>query len=755
MAEPGIRVWLRTIWEKSLGGSNPLSPTKDFVANKVKLWYNIFMSREKRKKYIRRKKKGEFQFVLKPETRRTVLAVFLFALAIIGYLSLLQTAGLAGRYIAYILNIFFGWGAWFFLLILVVIGYFLVSGDRYKLTGFSLLGLGLFALSYLGLLHLTVPQNLAEFAVSYGQGGGWLGFLVSQMLRHVLGLAGSLVVFVALLVIGLVVAIETSLKPLAEDKQTGRKYWSLGLIKKLWQRMKALTQKRGGIPAIAEKEVGFKEEEVGLETDRLPLASRRAKPLSGGKSFGKIELPLDLLEKNSTRPVMAGDIKANKLIIQKTLEGFGIPVAMGEVKIGPTVTQYTLKPADGIKLAQITALHNDLALSLASHPIRIEAPIPGKSLVGLEVPNKQVAVVRLREVLGSQTFKNSRSGLTFALGKDVAGNCWVADLGRMPHLLIAGATGSGKTVMLNAIIVSLLYRNSPSNLKFILVDPKRVELVSYNDIPYLLTPVVTDVKKTINAFRWAISEMDRRFDLFSQFHRRDIHDFNADKDKETLLPHIVIIVDELADLMVAAPREIEACIIRLAQMARATGIHLVMATQRPSVDVLTGLIKANVTSRIAFAVASAIDSRTILDFSGAEKLLGRGDMLFVTPALSYPKRIQGAYVSDGEIKAIAEYLKKEGQPDYLDIPEGFDKGGEDFGILESDELLSEARQVVIRAKRASASLLQRRLRVGYARAARLLDLMEEEGTIGPSRGAKPRKVLIGGEETEQIEETET
>lgn len=457
----------------------------------------------------------------------------------------------------------------------------------------------------------------------------------------------------------------------------------------------------------------------------------------------RIDLPLDLLAANHSKP-NSGDIKANKLTIQKTLENFAIPVEMGEVKVGPTVTQYTLKPADGVKLAQITGLHNDLALALAAHPIRIEAPIPGQSLVGIEIPNQQVAVVRQREILESEEFKRRKTNLTIALGKDVAGNIWLADLGKMPHLLVAGATGSGKTVMLNSIIVNLLYQNSPDDLKFILIDPKRVELHLYNDLPHLLTPVITEVSKTINALKWALSEMERRFDVLAENRKRDIESYNREMGEK--MPYIIVIIDELADLMVTAPQEIETCIIRLAQMARATGIHLVLATQRPSVDIITGLIKANITARIAFSVASMTDSRTILDFSGAEKLLGRGDMLFISSELSKPKRLQGAYVSDQEIKKIVEYLRNIREPSYQEEILTKQYESEDMGDLARDELLPQAKEVVLQANRASASLLQRRLRVGYARAARLLDLLEQQGMIGPADGAKPREVLIKKEE---------
>ena len=477
---------------------------------------------------------------------------------------------------------------------------------------------------------------------------------------------------------------------------------------------------------------------------------------SSGKKYPRIDLPIDLLDRKKSQPA-AGDIKFNQQTIKKTLSHFGIQVEMADISVGPTVTQYTFKPDAGVKVAQITTLANDLALALAAHPIRIEAPIPGKSLIGVEVPNQKIALVSLKEILDSQEFKNRPHNLMIALGKDVSGKPWLADLAKMPHLLIAGATGSGKTVCLNAIIISLLYQNQPNDLKFILVDPKRVELPSYNKIPHLICPVIIDVKKTINALRWTVKEMDRRFQILSNAGKKNIEIYNS-VFPQSKMPYIVLVVDELADLMATAAAEVEAAIIRLSQMARAVGIHLILATQRPSVDVITGLIKANITSRAAFSVASIIDSRTILDYAGAEKLLGRGDMLFTSSSLSKPKRLQGAFVNDNEIERVVKFLKQKGEPDYdetvtekisplvaAEIP-GFQTSAD------SDELLPEAKEMIIQAGRASASYLQRRFRIGYARAARLLDLLEEEGVVGPADGSKPREILVNRNDLEQDEE---
>jgi len=425
---------------------------------------------------------------------------------------------------------------------------------------------------------------------------------------------------------------------------------------------------------------------------------------------------------------------------------------MGEYFVGPTVTQYTFRPAEGVKLSRIVGLGNDLAMALAAHPIRIEAPIPGRALVGIEVPNKKIAVVSLRQVLESKEFKIRKSNLSIALGTDVAGKPWMADLEKLPHLLVAGATNSGKTVCLNSIILSLLYQNQPDELKLILVDPKRVELIGYNEIPHLLTPVIVDIKKMINALKWTISEMEKRFQILSNAGKRNIQVYNTTHPKDKL-PYLVFVIDELADLMSIASAEVEAAVIRLAQMSRAVGIHLVLATQRPSVDIITGLIKANIPGRIAFAVASLTDSRTILDASGAEKLLGRGDMLYTAAELSKPKRLQGAYASDEDIENVVAYLREHSESDYEENVTERAPGTTCanvsglaalpyFDYENSDEFLDEARELVIKAGKASSSYLQRKLRIGYARAARILDLLEEEGVIGPADGSKPREILV-------------
>jgi S-DNA-T family DNA segregation ATPase FtsK/SpoIIIE len=445
----------------------------------------------------------------------------------------------------------------------------------------------------------------------------------------------------------------------------------------------------------------------------------------------------------------AGDVNANAQAIHDTFENFNIAVEMEGANIGPRVTQYTLKPPTGVKLTKITALENNLALDLAAHSIRMEAPIPGKRAVGIEVPNVKAATVRLSSMLTSPQWQEMQSPLGFAIGKDISGTPIVADMTKMPHILVAGQTGSGKSVMINSILTSLLYRNSPSDLKLILVDPKRVELKPYDDIPHLLTPVITEPEKCISALKWATAEMERRYRALSDAHKRNIEEYNTLKQEEGM-PYIVIVIDELSDLMMAAARDVEALVVRIAQKARAVGIHLVLATQRPSVDVITGLIKANVPCRIAFTTQSQVDSRTIIDQMGAEKLLGEGDMLLLTSDMPKPKRVQAALISENETAKVMDFIRMQRPPQYDDevVSQPVQLNGKggiiaDFGGQDADDdMWRDAVKVVIDNHKASTSLLQRRLRIGYGRAARLIETMEEQGIIGQADGSRPREVLV-------------
>jgi S-DNA-T family DNA segregation ATPase FtsK/SpoIIIE len=656
----------------------------------------------------------------------------------------------------------FGWDKIFVPFFLIAWGYHLIAPEKLPLHATNFIGFVLFFVSLNGLVHaVTFPDSLNKVDLdALRSAAGKLGQLIATPAVSLLGFAGAVTVFAALFITAWLLVFNTSLKSIVAFFAQCWKVvvWiALAVIAPFkWfirYRRDAAMNRQLAEQARSEQSVATTEEEAEEEEEddagRSTSAERDVQevlphPKPKRIRRAKVEVPLDLLLRRDQRPV-SGDIEHKQEVIRKTLANFGIMVEMGDVSVGPTVSQFTLKPAEGMKLSRITGLHNDLALALAAHPIRIEAPIPGKSLVGIEVPNQSIATVGLREMFESREFQERKTALSFVLGKDVAGAPWVSDLGKMPHLLVAGATGSGKSVCLNIVILSLLYTNSPDDLKLILVDPKRVEFPVYNNIPHLLTPVITDVSKTVNALKWTLREMDRRFDVLSKFGARDIGSYNQRAEEK--MPYIIFMVDELADLMVTAQSEIEGPIVRLSQMSRAVGIHLVLATQRPSVDVLTGLIKANIPARIAFAVASATDSRTILDQMGAEKLLGRGDMLFQTSDMASPKRVQSAFVTEDEVRRVVEFLKsKYGLSEYE--PEVTEKSGTGTAFSggipiddDADPLLPEAKEEIIRAGKASASLLQRRLKVGYARAARILDLLEMEGFIGPGEGAKPREIL--------------
>ncbi|PKL72193.1 cell division protein FtsK [Candidatus Kuenenbacteria bacterium HGW-Kuenenbacteria-1] len=706
----------------------------------------------KNKKDKQKNKKFKFHFEINSETRKGIEAVLLIAFALICFLSLIEATGNFGKFLDHFLQLFFGWGRWTLPFILIIFSYLLLSA-KYVFNRTNYLGLFLFILSLVGLLQFFTPLPV-NFQTGFSQinNGGYLGFLINYPLNKLMGIWGTQIILSASLIIGLLLMFNTSL--LAWYNFFIKLYEKIKNIK-FKQKQKDQDKKNQYLKAETKDFLPLQNTSMAIgvepqEKEQVNLFQELSPLIKKTKPIHQINLPIDLLEKNYQKPT-SGNTQNNQIIIQRTLANFGIPVEMKEIKVGPTITQYSLKPSDGIKLSKITALHNDLSLTLAAHPIRIEAPIPGESLVGIEVPNKSTAIVGLREILEAEEFKTSDSRLTFALGKDVAGKVWTADLIKMPHLLIAGATGAGKTVGLNSFIVSLLYKNQSDQLKFIFIDPKKVELIMYEGIPHLLTPVIIDIQKAINALKWAVSEMDRRFYLLSGARQQNIKEYN--QQAENKLPYIIIVIDEMADLMMQAASDAEALIIRLAQMARAVGIHLILATQRPSVNIITGLIKANITTRIAFNVASSIDSRTILDASGAEKLLGRGDMLYLSPEFSKPKRIQCAFVSNSEIKKVVDFIKETQEPDSIEetIETSKVSNVENFSMdsdinNSDDELFAQAKEVILKYKKASASLLQRRLRIGYARAARLLDLLEDQGIIGPVDGAKPREIYIDSKE---------
>lgn len=722
------------------------------------------MKKKSKKRQRKKEEKSEGAktgFISFPkEAKKGVLGVLIFIIAAIVALSFFELAGPAGKALIYSLTFLIGKAAFVAPLMLVLAGLIFFRTTYEKYVGPALLAILIEILGIVGILETLTP-GIKE--------GGWLGYLAAFPFLKLFGSLATKVIFGGVILVGVLIFWKLIERPKKKEpeKEVGEEKPSL--IKQIFS------------PKFQVKEV---EPKIKLPPDKKtaePGFNFRTKKLQPVLSKSQYKTPpLDLLETDKGKSV-AGDTVTNSAVIKKTFENFGLGVEMSEINIGPTVTQYTLKPADGIKLSKITGLNNNLSLALASHPIRIEAPIPGKSLVGIEVPNKERCQVRLRDLIANPSFSSPRSSLIFVLGKDVSGNAVYADLSRMPHLLVAGATGTGKTIFLNSLIMSLLYQNSPETMRLILIDPKRVEFSAYHDLPHLLCPVIFDATKTVLAFKWLISEMERRFEVLSSNGSRDISSYNekAMVQGEEPLPYIVAIVDELADLMASKGREVEVSIVRLAQMARAVGIHLVLATQRPSVEVITGLIKANITSRVTFQVASQVDSRTVIDTSGAEKLLGAGDLLFISAEVVKPKRIQGAYVSEREVRKIVDWIKGQALPKDMaltfenHLAEELEKTLEagvvtdtgESSSAEEDSLYGEAKKIVIEAKKASASLLQRRLRIGYARAARLLDILEERGVIGPGEGAKPREVYFGqpstglpgtesAEETEETEEAE-
>ncbi|MCL5784694.1 MAG: DNA translocase FtsK [Patescibacteria group bacterium] len=576
---------------------------------------------------------------------------------------------------------------------------------------------------------------------------GSLGNLIWSELAALLTGIGAFVVLVGVFLVGIVVLFNTSLGQLLSVFGGATTFFQEKIFGPVFN--------RSGGPQFDTRRIPIKVSGVEekpkmplkvISRDEVVLADTLVQNVAGQTKIWKYP-PISLLSDKIGSAADRGDVKKSASLIERALDSFGIQARVAEVNGGPAVTQYALEISAGTKISKISNLQHDLALALAAPTgtVRIEAPIPGKSLVGIEVPNHSLEVVGLKGILAADEMIKSKSKLSVALGRDTSSKPVVVDISKMPHCLVAGTTGSGKSVLLNTFIISLLFRNSPEELKLILIDPKRVELSNFNGVPHLLTPVITEPEKILSSLKWAMAEMDRRYKLFQSVGVRNIQSYNEMSGFQAL-PNIVIFIDELADLMMFAPVEVEDAITRIAQLARATGIHLVVATQRPSVDVITGLIKANIPCRVAFNVSSMVDSRVIIDQPGAEKLLGRGDMLFLPPDASKPVRIQGVYVSDGEINNLIKYLKDLGvAPQYTaevtEMPVGKMNGrGGDSGA--QDDLFEEAVRTVCQYDRASASLLQRRLRVGYARAARIIDELEAAGVIGPGEGSKPRDVLV-------------
>ena len=697
------------------------------------------MARKKRK-YTKR---SRVKLRLKNDTIYTLFAITLIFLGIALFFSYTQNGAALTKANEYLVGYF---GVFSFLIPInfILIG-LLMSKIKSKITSANVVfGFLVFSISVLGLFQ-----------------SGALGLRLFSTLEELLGGGLSLVIFFVGLLIGLIVFLNVSLGQIIGVFQSILTFLGVAFskISPLFKTrrdsvsdMKQITIKGLEKPVLAEepgKEVGKQPEKKNGMPDQIVLN----KPLE----IGVWEYPpLSLLSLHAGKRD-TGDVKKIAGTIEKTLQSFGIQARVSEINVGPSVTQYAIEIALGTKLSKITGLANDLALATEAPTgqIRIEAPIPGRNLVGIEIPNKSLEIVSLKTMLESPAMQKVKSKLAVPLGLDVSGNPVIADLARMPHVLIAGTTGSGKSVLVNGIISSLLFRASPAEVKMILIDPKRVELTGYADIPHLMTPVVVEAAKAVSALKWAMKEMDRRYVQFADSGVRNIDAFNELSGFQAL-PYIVIFIDELADLMALAAVEVEDSITRLAQMARATGIHLVLATQRPSVDVITGLIKANIPSRISFSVSSMIDSKVIIDMPGAEKLLGRGDMLYIPPDQAKPARIQGAFISDQDVKRLVNFIKARGIPveyttEVLEQQVNLKRGGTpsmgDIDGGEQDDLFAQAVTLVCQYDRASSSFLQRRLRIGFNRAARLLEQLEEVGVVGPGDGSKPREVLIKNPET--------
>ncbi len=784
-------------------------------------WYTEpYMGRKKKSEKNEADAPKESQPALGGDAKRGIVAVFLFAFAILCLLSFIGQAGSFGKLVDQAIGLSIGWSKWLLLPLLPLIGYSVVRRHETNLSDvIKYTGLGFAFFAFLGLSHLFLGDSAKELkAVALArEGGGYIGYFLTGLLSGVMGKIAAFVVLFTLFVSGVIAAFNVSLlhwfeeitarfrkektvtvtneksegaaSPLIHDAALsleGALASSTPMnepasqsdgshLTPTEQPKHEATQPTGNIQNIrfAESDEEDKDSQSDVPTspqgdDETVLVPAFIRPRR--RKLNWEFPPLELLAASDAKGG-GGDIEQGKDIIIRTLKHFHIDVEPGEVQVGPTVTQYTFRPAVGVKISSITPLAQDLALALAAQHIRIEAPIPGKSLIGVEVPNKAKVNVRLRELLQSKEFKEQRlkSSLTIVLGQDVSGKYIYADLGRMPHLLIAGTTRSGKSVSINTLILSLLYQNSPEDLKFIFVDPKRVELSLYKGIPHLKTDVIVDNHKVVNALKWAVSEMERRYKTLESAGSRDIHSYREKMargekkrvvDAETSevreeelspMPQIVIVIDEMADLMVAHGKEVEASIILLAQKGRAAGIHLVLATQRPEVNVVTGLIKANMPARISFKLKSQIDSRTILDTGGAEKLLGNGDMLYSSAEASSLQRIQGVFVSEDEVKKVVDFIERQ------KVEKGLDEIGEDFGggdenpidldntagsdEDEHDPIYQAAKKLVVETQRASTTYLQTFLKIGYPKAARVMQTLEQRGVVGPEVNKK-REVLL-------------
>ncbi|ACL69632.1 FtsK/SpoIIIE family DNA translocase [Halothermothrix orenii] len=716
---------------------------------------------------------------IREKRKNEILGILITALGVLSGLSIFTgTTGVVGTVLADFYRNSTGIGSYLIPCLLIVWGITLIRLKSLALNS----RIGGFLLTYiisLGIIHNYLYGNFPLEYAKMGEGGGWIGGGLTWVCNTLFGYIGAYVILTAFLLIGILLWADVLLVSILDRLKF--------LIRKPWEKIRNIL-KRKRVNEVDGNELddnefeqdafdSFIEEEIYPDEDTLPeedmLASEvdkdnrgkldvnvdeksdtteedRAKKGNGSNSSSSkshvYKLPgINLLKKSNKKRNKPGN-KSD--LLEETLESFGVKAKVLGVNHGPTITRYEVQPASGVKVSKIVGLANDIALALAAPDVRIEAPIPGKSAVGIEVPHMSNKLVRLRDIINTRKFKNSKSKLSLALGMGIDGQPIITDLSRMPHLLVAGATGSGKSVCMNTIITSILFKATPDEVKLMLIDPKKVELSIYKDLPHLFAPVVTDPRKAASVLKLVIEEMERRYELFSQSGTRGITSYNKTVAPGEKLPYIVVVIDELSDLMMVSAREVEDNICRLAQMARAAGIHLVIATQRPSVDVITGLIKANIPSRISFAVSSQTDSRTILDMGGAEKLLGKGDMLFAPAGSQKPQRIQGAFIDNDEIRRVVSYVKNQADPDYkveLDDIKEVQLSVND----EKDELYEEAVRLVVKY-RASISMLQRKLHIGHSRAARLIDMMEEDGIVGPYAGSKPREVLINEDDLEEI-----
>lgn len=713
-----------------------------------------------------------------------IYGLAVITLAILALASLISPlTGALGQALKQGLVLIAGKGGYFVPVLMFLLGLKIIREKSQVCLNARFFGFSLLFLTALIFLHLPYPPEKAFLFGQEGKGGGLLGAAVFYVLQKGFGLAGSRIILGALGFISFLLMAGMSTGQLGQDIfsrlvsvwHRGGNFLSNFLFEEVIEeeiREKSPENKKDPLAAFGVRSVFSK---------NSPPGERELKSASGEKQF----LPSNLRQNPGVKGVrqtacalangqpyrlpapeiltgvvqaksnaaLEKEISEKTRVLEETLNNFGITIKVNRVSVGPTVTRYEFQPPPGVKVSRIVGLADDIALAMAASRVRIEAPIPGKAAVGIEIPNREISSVYLRELIETKEFAGSASRLTVILGRDIAGAPVITDLSKMPHLLIAGATGAGKSVCINTLISSILFKATPEEVKFLLIDPKVVELTIYGDIPHLISPVVTNVKKTAGALHWAVKEMEHRYELFAACGAKDITGYNEIMRKlppeNQCLPFIVVIIDELADLMMIAPNEVEDAICRLAQMARAAGIHLVLATQRPSVDVITGLIKANIPSRISFAVTSQMDSRTILDMGGAEKLVGKGDMLFLPIGVSKPVRLQGAFLTDKDITTLTNFIKDQMSPVFNEEVTQVQPEPKDNNEKQDDELFSQAVNVLLENGNASVSLLQRRLRIGYARAARLIDLMEDKGIVSTYEGNKPRSILVNKEQFNQ------